>query len=170
MKIRINRRLAMPSILAVMAGVALFAWHRFDLLSPTPASADSLGGGIGDSSQQVSASVIMRGPSVDVTLHIRRGWHVNANPASLKYLIPTTVSIERGESSFAAQASYPPGKNSGLIIDGKNIQVYDDNTIISLSGLASLAGVHIMVHAQACSTKGVCLPPANIVATTGGYP
>lgn len=170
MKNRINHSLVMLGIVALMAGVALFAWYRFGLLSPTLASAESLGSGIGDSSQQVSASVIMRGPSVDVTLHIRPGWHVNANPASLKYLIPTTVSIERGESSYAARANYPPGKNSGLIIDGKNIQVYDDDTIIPLSGLASLAGVHIVVHAQACSTKGVCLPPANVVATTGGYP
>ena len=118
-----------------------------------------------DSSRYVSASVAEHGQYGALTLHIAAGWHVNAHPASLEYLIPTTLSIERNGASHEVKAVYPPGRNSGVVLDGKNIQVYEDGTVIPFSGLVTGEGDRVVVRVQACNTKGICLPPADVVAS-----
>lgn len=176
MKSNVSRALVFLGILAVLAGVAFFAWNQFSQFhrsansiagGTADSSSNMLNGGIGDSSRQVSASVAMLPHGAAVTLHVRAGWHVNANPASIEYLIPTAISVEHNGKSHDVQASYPPGKNSGIRIDGKDIQVYEDRTVIPVPGLVSLKDSRVVVRVQACSSQGVCLPPANIVASAG---
>lgn len=168
MKIASKHIVVMVAAVIALGAVAFFAWTRFLPASRQPEWADTPGNGIVNSSQQVSASIAMHDQTAEVTLHIRAGWHVNAHPASLDYLIPTTVMAERDGSLREVPASYPPGKQSGIIIDGKNIEVYEDGTVIPISGSAGLKGSRIVVRAQACNTEGVCLPPANIPASTAG--
>ena len=44
-----------------------------------------------------------------ITLSINSGYHVNANPASLDYLIPTTVKVP---GNTQAKVAYPPERHS----------------------------------------------------------
>ncbi|MDE2289931.1 MAG: disulfide bond formation protein DsbD [Burkholderiales bacterium] len=169
MKITSNRVLVLLGTVAVLGGIAFFAWNKL-----VPSSQRSLelpglaASGIADSSQHVSVSIALRDRNAEVTLHIQPGWHVNAHPASLEYLIPTTILAGRDGSLHEVQAKYPPGRSSGIVIDGKDIQVYEDGTVIRIPGFASLNGDPIVVRVQACSTRGICLPPANVAASMAG--
>lgn len=165
MKTRINQLVAAAAGVAVLAGIAVFARTQFDTLFHSTFAA--LGGpGMTDSSRYVSASVARHGQhDAALTLHIAAHWHVNANPASLEYLIPTTLSIERNGALREIKAVYPPGRNSGVVLDGKDIQVYEDGTVIPFSDLMPGEGDRIVVRVQACNTKGICLPPANVAAS-----
>ncbi|WP_019939719.1 protein-disulfide reductase DsbD domain-containing protein [Bordetella sp. FB-8] len=164
MKTRINQLVAAAAGVAVLAGIAVFARTQFDTLFHSTFA--TLGGReMMDSSRYVSASVAGHGQHTALTLHIASGWHVNANPASLEYLIPTTLSIERNGALREIKAVYPPGRNSGVVLDGKDIQVYEDGTVIPFSGLMPGEGDRIVVRVQACNTKGICLPPADVAAS-----
>ena len=166
MKTHTNRLLAMVAVAAVLVGIAVFARTQFDTLFHPSTLAALSGPGMTDSSRYVSASVARHGQhDAALTLHIAAHWHVNANPASLEYLIPTTLSIERNGALREIKAVYPPGRNSGIVLDGKDIQVYEDGTVIPFSGLVTGEGDRIVVRVQACNTKGICLPPADVAAS-----
>ena len=109
------------------------------------------------------------GAFVEVQLHIQKGWHVNANPASLRFLIPTTLKAEAAGQPVALDFRYPPGRESNITLGGRKIRVYDDRTILSadlpqgiVQGLASGKRLTILATVQSCSDKGVCLPPARL--------
>ncbi|MBS2132143.1 disulfide bond formation protein DsbD (plasmid) [Burkholderia thailandensis] len=171
-----------PSVIILLflavVGAGPFAWSQYRQHhaaansgnsrvqnAPSQALPVSAPGGIGDSSQEVSASVKKVGHDAVVTLHIRPEWHVNANPASLDYLIPTTISVEQNGTSHPAGAHYPPGRDSGIRVDERELQVYDDGTRIPVTDLPERPGSRLIIDLQACSSEGVCLPPAHIIAT-----
>ncbi|MHB1668512.1 protein-disulfide reductase DsbD domain-containing protein [Thiomonas sp.] len=119
-----------------------------------------------DSSTKVRAGAAIDGRDAVVTLHIQPGWHVYANPPSAPYLIPVTIVAQRGGHGLDLQPSYPPGQDIGLRVDGKIIRVYENGTRIALPGLSSLRDVRIQVRVQACADKGLCLPPATLIASS----
>ncbi|MCW8309134.1 protein-disulfide reductase DsbD N-terminal domain-containing protein [Acidiphilium sp. PA] len=111
-----------------------------------------------------------------VRLNIKKGWHVNANPASLRFLIPTTVKSEINHKAVRLDISYPPGRDSHVKLDGKSILVYDDNTILradmpasTLAQLRSAGSLSLVVTVQSCSNKGICLPPAQLRSTIAAH-
>lgn len=113
-----------------------------------------------------------REPAITVRLNIRKGWHVNANPASLRFLIPTTVNAEIDHKPVRLDIAYPPGRDSHIKLDGKSILVYDDNTILragmpasTLARVRSAGSLGLVVTVQSCSNKGICLPPAQLRST-----
>lgn len=117
------------------------------------------------------------GPGADdqelvVTLNIDDGWHVNANPASLDFLIPTTVSTRIAGQPVATPAAYPPGKSSGISLQDTDIKVYDDDTEIRLQldptvidQLDQGAPLTVSVRVQSCNDTGICLAPSDLIAT-----
>ncbi len=109
--------------------------------------------------------------AVMVRLDIRKGWHVNANPASLPFLIPTVEKASIAGKPIALDIAYPPGGNSHIVLQGTAIRVYDDGTVLKalLSRQAQdrfkAAGRLILaVTVQSCSDKGICLPPATLTS------
>ncbi|OZB27478.1 MULTISPECIES: protein-disulfide reductase DsbD domain-containing protein [unclassified Acidiphilium] len=117
-----------------------------------------------------------REPAIMVRLNIKKGWHVNANPASLRFLIPTTVKSEINHKAVRLDISYPPGRDSHVKLDGKSILVYDDNTILradmpasTLAQLRSAGSLSLVVTVQSCSNKGICLPPAQLRSTIAAH-
>lgn len=158
------RRMAVVSLIAltVLIGAALL----FHAAHPDPGLTPSAAGELVDSSAKVGASAAINGPNAVVTLHIDAGWHVYANPPSAPYLIPVTVVAQRSGRTLDIQPLYPPGQDIGLHINGKTIRVYENGTRIALPGLSRLRDVRLQVKIQACADKGLCLPPATIVATT----
>ncbi|MFL6579423.1 MAG: thioredoxin domain-containing protein [Burkholderiales bacterium] len=99
---------------------------------------------------------------ISVTVVIDAGYHVNANPASFDYLIPTTLSVE---GAPGVKIAYP----AGIVIKPEfardGLKVYEGT--ITLKGTAprgTLTNRHrttAQLKVQAC-TEEVCLPPATL--------
>ena len=98
-----------------------------------------------------------------VTLRIDPGFHINANPASSDFLIPTVLSIVELQPSRIA---YPEPVRIKPKFTEETIEVYDGMILITAffpkGALTSFASLHGMVTAQACTDR-FCLPPADIL-------
>lgn len=177
--------IAAMSIVAIAAAGWIFArgQETNDVASRTPAKPNSFPASTGGdtlhmpkSADRVSASIkIVSGSptgstkAIRLDLRIERGWHVNANPASLPFLIPTTVEVQIGDKSVPHQTQYPQGRDSGITLDGKNIKVFDDKASIlvaTLPGRPNILSpgrrVDMTLTVQSCSDKGLCLPPSTL--------
>ncbi|MDH3745357.1 MAG: protein-disulfide reductase DsbD family protein, partial [Acidobacteriota bacterium] len=90
------------------------------------------------------------GRPVAVELVIRDGWHVNANPASLDFLIPTRLDGARG-------VVYPPGETFRFEFTDQPLNVWSGRVSIraEVTGGATLKLTH-----QACDDTR-CLPPVT---------
>jgi uncharacterized protein YyaL (SSP411 family) len=97
-----------------------------------------------------------------VTIAVDAGYHVNANPASFDYLIPTKVSIAGIND---AKVVYPAGHvfKPKFLADG--ILVYEGSQSIRielpLGSLATVRSSPVMLKVQACDLE-TCLPPSTI--------
>jgi hypothetical protein len=96
------------------------------------------------------------------TIQVEEGWHVNANPASLDYLIPTSVSFE---GLPTIRVVYPQAVRIKPQFAPDGLNVYEGVTRIvvlfpkgSLKDSDPLRGT---LTVQACSNE-VCLPPAKM--------
>lgn len=97
-----------------------------------------------------------------VALRIAPGFHINANPASYDYLIPTAIRFAGLEPTHIR---YPPGRlfRPAFAIDG--LMVYEGEVeLVAEFPAGTLAGLHAIVGelgVQACDDR-VCLPPATL--------
>lgn len=103
-----------------------------------------------------------------VTLNIKQPYHVNANPASERFLIPTTVSVEPVAGITFAQPQYPKGhQREFAFTGGKKIAVYEGKTVIRIvatpakSLKAGSVTIRGKVNYQACDEKS-CYPPGDL--------
>jgi len=97
-----------------------------------------------------------------VVVVIERGYHINANPASMEYLIPTTLNVT---SERPVRVIYPEPVRFKPKFTEDALDVYEGTIRIvaefpagSLSRERPLVGT---LTAQAC-TEQYCLPPAEI--------
>jgi uncharacterized protein YyaL (SSP411 family) len=99
---------------------------------------------------------------IAVTLIIDPSYHVNANPASADYLIPTIVTISGATS---AKIAYPDGQIFKPKFSPEGISVYEGKVTIKAElpkgSLASAASAPLQIEVQAC-TDQLCLPPATL--------
>ena len=99
-----------------------------------------------------------------VTLAIDPGYHVNANPASIDYLIPTVVTIP---SAPDAKITYPAGQIFKPKFSPEGISVYEGSVEITAAlpkgRLASAAHAVLRIEVQAC-TEQICLPPSTLTS------
>jgi len=150
-----------PQALAQM--VRGLAAYRQDKLSLT-AHADAQPGKLPTTADLVQATARLDGASLITTLTMDQHWHVNANPASLDFLVPTEVSVTDANGRVPGHADYPEGQtmDSGL---GQPIAVYAGRVRIPVQ-LEKQPGdrARVRVHAQACNDSGRCLAPADIEA------
>ena len=105
--------------------------------------------------------------TITITIGVDDGFHINANPASLDYLIPTTLSFDELTPDAVA---YPPARRFQPSFTTSSLAVYDGRITIVASfppeALAHMPRVGAKVTAQACSDT-VCLPPSTVeVAVT----
>ncbi len=102
---------------------------------------------------------------VVVTLEIEHGFHVNANPASFDFLVPTAVSFA---GIRPLEVRYPPPTvlRSSFAPDPLNVYSGRVQAVARLKkgALDGLAGLRATVTSQAC-TDTVCLPPSRIPLT-----
>jgi hypothetical protein len=102
------------------------------------------------------------GDTLLITLRIDPGYHINANPASNDYLIPTSVTFD---GISAERVTYPPAMSFKPAFAEEPIDVYDSIVTVAVTFPAhALDRIHELaftVIAQAC-TKAICLPPDEI--------
>jgi uncharacterized protein YyaL (SSP411 family) len=98
-----------------------------------------------------------------ITLDIESGYHINANPASFDFLIPTSVTfgnVRPVEVRYPAPTSFKPSfaPDTLNVYEGK-VQLVAKLADGAVDGLSEL---NATINAQAC-TEAVCLPPSRIV-------
>ncbi len=108
---------------------------------------------------------------IAIELKIAEGWHINANPASEDFLIPTEVKVKCPQKVRLTRIKYP--KHEELAVGGqdKPLFVYGEKVIIygvlevDPEEAASEAEVSMEIRYQAC--KGDTCEPPNQVRLTG---
>lgn len=113
----------------------------------------------------VTARQLGHADTILITLSIDPGYHVNANPASEDYLIPTSVAFAGAKPEHI---DYPPSIPFKPAFSEKPINVYEGRVVIAASfppgTLDRTRARALTVTAQACTDR-ICLPPAQISAT-----
>ncbi|MCP4664645.1 MAG: DUF255 domain-containing protein [bacterium] len=95
---------------------------------------------------------------LEVLLEIADGWHVNANPASNEFLIPTRIEAHEGD---LRDLRYPPGRKLASDFSEDEITVYDGKVTIHGELRPTGAGeTTLRLTYQACDEER-CLPPVR---------
>ncbi len=90
--------------------------------------------------------------ALTVELNIRPGWHVNANPASLDFLVPTTIA------GPMLAVEYPPGERFRFAFSEEELSVYQGT--VTVRGEVEAAAEAVRLTYQACDDQR-CLPPVT---------
>jgi DsbC/DsbD-like thiol-disulfide interchange protein len=100
-----------------------------------------------------------------VRLEIGPGWHINGNPASDEFLVPTTLEIKDLDGPFRVRdVVYPEAVSSRFAFSENEVAVYSGRVIIgmTLEANADLAPGNYRLKGtvtwQACNDIS-CLPP-----------
>ncbi len=147
--------------------VAAVNHHQVVVASLAGPSAPTLGMPGTADRVRVTATTLATGDHDEIvtTLTIDPGWHVNANPASFDYLIPTSVSFE---GLSATRVVYPTAARIKPRFAPDGLDVYESETkLVAVFPKGALTGVDKIdgtLTVQACSDE-VCLPPAQIPIT-----
>ncbi len=102
-----------------------------------------------------------------VLLNISDGYHINANPASAKFLIPTTLEVENGEGIRPGPPQYPPSLTKKFTFSPDPLAVYEGQATIKIQLKAATdtrKGEHTLrakVRVQPCDDQA-CYPPRDI--------
>jgi hypothetical protein len=104
-----------------------------------------------------------------VRLRVAEGFHINANPASDKYLIPTSVEAREAEGLRAGAPVYPQGVTKKFGFSEKPLAVYEGEVTIRLPVSAAAGAakgrrtLDADVTVQPCDDKE-CFQPRKINA------
>lgn len=109
------------------------------------------------------------GQTVDVaiTLSIKPGFHVNANPPTFPYLIPTEVTAAKVEGITVGKPIYPAAVKRKFQFADQPLAVYEGEARVTLPlsvGAKGLRSLPITVRVQACDEQQ-CFPPATLRTT-----
>jgi uncharacterized protein YyaL (SSP411 family) len=104
---------------------------------------------------------------VAIELTIADDWHINSNPASPDFLIPTEVTIKSGQKVKMTKVKYP--RHELLEVEGQDVpsHVYGGKVMIyamleiDAAELADKAELEVEIKFQACNSKS-CEPPDSI--------
>ena len=154
--------LALASILLITPSPLWAGQAESPLLSGTPAKSSRLW----DSSDFVHVVGTKRGDGEEdefaVTLRIDDGFHINANPASLPYLIPTSLAFE---GITPLRIAYPVASRFKPNFTNEPLDVYEGTIVITAflpkDALGQVPALGASVTVQAC-TDTICLPPAEL--------
>ena len=98
--------------------------------------------------------------TVTAVLDITEGWHINANPASLDFLIPTSIDVREDSGKAEVKPAYPDARAMATPLG--DIKVYEGEVSIPVQVTlpGSTENLRLLVRAQAC--KGTtCLTPSD---------
>jgi len=101
-----------------------------------------------------------------LSVRIRPGFHVQANPASEPYLVPLTLALQPADGVRAGPVAYPPGRPWRLTGSDGDLSVYSAGLelVVALEAPPELAASGVLqgdLRYQACDDR-VCLRPASV--------
>ena len=103
---------------------------------------------------------------VNVKLTVQKSYHVNANPPSEEYLIPTQVTLGTAKGMTVGRPVYPKGHIFKFSFSDKPLSVYEGSVTVKVpvavskqarTGTQNLTGT---VKYQACNERS-CLAPTT---------
>ncbi len=105
---------------------------------------------------------------VVVTLKIKDGWHINANPAQPKFLKATELKAEFTNGSLLGKVTYPPGTD--IMSEGVDepISVYEGTVELksAITVPENFSGdsesITLTIRYQACNEKE-CQQPMKLI-------
>lgn len=101
---------------------------------------------------------------IDVELHIRAGWHINAQPARGDFIIPTSLTLNADTPLADLALHYPPGQVLFFPALDETLAVYSGRVALAADWQktpASRGALRLLVQYQACDDSR-CLPPAEL--------
>ena len=112
---------------------------------------------------------IAKGQSSDavVRLKIDNGYHVNANPPTFPYLIPTQLEIKAADGISVDFITYPDPQTKKFSFAEKPLAVYEGETDLKVrfkAAPSTQSGTHNLsatLRVQACDDQ-VCYAPGSI--------
>lgn len=69
---------------------------------------------------------------LSVRAKIKKGFHIQANPAADELLIPTTLTVQSSKGSVPGNPVYPPGRPYRLKGNQEDLLTYEDEVMIRL--------------------------------------
>jgi DsbC/DsbD-like thiol-disulfide interchange protein len=118
---------------------------------------------------ETSPITINAGKSAEaqITVKVKSGYHVQANPASEEYLIPTKLELKTADGITSGTPVYPKGQHFKLEGSNQNLATYQNSFVIKVplqadskakAGETKLEGT---LRYQACDAKS-CLFPDSV--------
>ena len=163
----VTRWLAPGLIALSVAGMFLYwQWPVPPDAPGTPASQITRSAAaVRTSADVVALRVNRQGRAIQAELNVRDHWHINANPASLDFLIPTQVDVTGNGGVLPIRLDYPAGHAIEVGL-GQPIRVYSRHTrlVAELPTEASAAPRQVNARVQACNDTGRCLAPSTLSA------
>jgi hypothetical protein len=102
-----------------------------------------------------------------VSVSISAGYHVNANPATFAYLIPTELKAEKTEGITADKPVYPSAETKTFQFAERPLAVYEGEAAIKLplrtaaNAVKGIRPLPLTLRVQACDNEK-CYPPATL--------
>lgn len=102
-----------------------------------------------------------------VRLSIMSGYHVNANPATQKFLIPTALNVKPEAGFTVDKITYPKPLSKKFPFADVPLDVYEGDAVIKLTLKAARDArpgqhtLHTDIRVQPCDDK-TCYPPATL--------
>jgi len=77
---------------------------------------------------------VVKGQTVELSVRaeIKKGFHIQANPASDEFLIPTTLIVQAGKDIVPGKPVYPSGRPYRLKGSTDDLLTYEDEVMIRL--------------------------------------
>ncbi|MES1951915.1 hypothetical protein S4A8_13720 [Salinisphaera sp. S4-8] len=115
------------------------------------------------SAAHVNLDATRDGDTIQIELDIASEWHINANPASFDFLIPTDIKVFANGVRLSTELEYPPGDELDVGLEDP-IRVYSGNVklIAALDEVADNDIPTVKAVVQACNDSGLCLPPSTL--------
>lgn len=118
---------------------------------------------------EAPATEINAGASTEVSVRlvIDDGYHINANPATFPYLIPTKLEIPKADGISAGEIKYPPPLQRTFSFADAPLAVYEGTAELKAALIADKdaklgqTSIPAKLRIQACDDQ-VCYPPGTI--------
>jgi hypothetical protein len=112
---------------------------------------------------------VKRGGSVQISvvIDVDDGYHINSNRPAEKYLIPTSLKLERASGITTTPVIYPKAKLQKFEFSDKALSVFEGKAVLKLTARAlgsTAAGSQTLkgkLTVQACNNQ-LCLRPQTV--------
>jgi thiol:disulfide interchange protein DsbD len=146
------------------AALATVCFYTSVALAQSPASDHAINAKMVLSSEKLAAGARFK---IAVVIDLQSPWHINANPASIEGLIPTTLTIQPPDAVQIDRIIYPRGKTLKVAWADEPVALYEGRAILFADARVlenATPGQTVLdakLRFQACNDS-VCLAPVTM--------